>query len=530
MSNGWINKYLFNKRKTTTENPPVIIPEDIVNLLKKLQAYPLSNFIDWVCHQSNSNEIFEALCFRARELFWNEPDITKLETYFDYFSKNYKKAYAKCYPFVNAIDIDLDYFGIACMALYNTNQFELAFDLLKRIKSKEHHLIGNIDFLISSTLICWSMGDRYRAGKYIDTLMTASVKEDLAIFNAIAICFEIGDMDGVKRAKSYIVESASQHPNFRYCFAFIELANNNYQEGLYLAESRYEMSEAHRYMRSELFSKPRWNKESISNKTLLIHGEQGLGDMIQTARYFNDCLVSAKNVVIECPHESIALLQHNFPTASFVPLSDKPLEQHFDIWVGTLSLPYIFNTTCATIPGRQGYLNIPEDHRTYWKNRVEELGTKNRVKIGIAWSGYPGHRADRRRSIKWSLIQDLIKQYPSVDFYAVQTKVPDNLPDNLHNCTEEMITLSDTAALIEQMDLIISVDTSIVHLAGAIGKETWMMLPYRYEWRWGLEGEDSNWYDSVKVIRQPSPGAWAPVLSRVFGKRLKDFLFKERRQ
>ena len=109
-------------------------------------------------------------------------------------------------------------------------------------------------------------------------------------------------------------------------------------------------------------------------------------------------------------------------------------------------------------------------------------------------------------------------------FFALQTVVPDVMPVNVINVTEEMITLADTAALIEQMDLIITVDTSVVHIAGALAKETWLMLPKRYEWRWGLEGEDNDWYDTVKVIRQPKSGDWASVLDEVFNKRLKRFI------
>ena len=105
------------------------------------------------------------------------------------------------------------------------------------------------------------------------------------------------------------------------------------------------------------------------------------------------------------------------------------------------------------------------------------------------------------------------------DFFALQTSVPPNHPDHLIDISDELVTLADTAALIAEMDIIITVDTSIVHLAGAIGKETWLLLPYRYEWRWGLEGERNNWYESVKVLRQPTHGDWNSVLSDVFDHR-----------
>ncbi|MBK7004009.1 MAG: hypothetical protein IPH37_01845 [Burkholderiales bacterium] len=107
-------------------------------------------------------------------------------------------------------------------------------------------------------------------------------------------------------------------------------------------------------------------------------------------------------------------------------------------------------------------------------------------------------------------------------FFALQTQVPHGLPPNVIDVTEEMISLADTAALIEQMDLVITVDTSIVHIAGALGKKTWLLLPKRYEWRWGLEGESNDWYDSVTVIRQTEHANWQSVLSDVFERRLPE--------
>ena len=109
-----------------------------------------------------------------------------------------------------------------------------------------------------------------------------------------------------------------------------------------------------------------------------------------------------------------------------------------------------------------------------------------------------------------------------VIFFALQTSVPQILPVNVMNVTEEMITLADTAALIEQMDLVITVDTSVVHIAGALGKPTWLLLPKRYEWRWGMEGEENDWYDSVKVIRQSEHANWSTVLQDVFEHRLPE--------
>lgn len=522
----WLKNKITGGASVSTENVcSVVIPDDVLLAMQKGRARLLVNFIDWASDQGNAEDILSEIKAQAKRDKWGKEELSKLDAYALYYSRRYQEAYAASCSFLNEDNFDADYFGVAAMALFNTNQFDQAYDLLRSIKSNEHKILGDSDYQIAATLICWSAGDRYLANKYIDLGMRTAINAGIMTFNALAMYFELGDIEGMAVAENLLDDNARAHSNFQYCLAFMRLAENNYCDGLKMAEARYEMPEAYRYMRKELFSKPRWQREDITGKTLLIHGEQGLGDMIQTARFFNDCLRCAKQVIVECPAESIALLESNFPRIHFVPLSfEKPLSDSFDVWTGTLSLPYIFDIRHDSVPGRSGYLSVPSDHRAYWRQSVEGWGRPGAVKVGVAWSGYPGHRADRRRSIPWDMFRYFMLQYPEVDFFAVQIKVPDDLPTNLYDCTEEMATLSDTVGLINEMDLIISVDTSVVHMAGAIGKETWMMLPYRYEWRWGLNGEWNPWYDSVKVVRQPAPGAWAPVLSNVFGKRFREFL------
>jgi hypothetical protein len=191
----------------------------------------------------------------------------------------------------------------------------------------------------------------------------------------------------------------------------------------------------------------------------------------------------------------------------------------FDCWVGVMSLPHLLGATAENIPGRGGYLKVPVDSVRYWRERVVQLARGGRPRIGLAWSGNPTHRGDRRRSIPYAVMMEAIRGVEA-DFFALQTHVPEDRPENLIDVSEEMVTLADTAALIGEMDLVITVDTSVVHVAGAIGKEAWLLLPYRYEWRWGLEGEGNRWYDSVSVLRQTTHGDWRGLLYSVFRDRL----------
>jgi len=314
-----------------------------------------------------------------------------------------------------------------------------------------------------------------------------------------------------------------QHPidQAGFALAIVDLAQDNYERGFELLELRYQMTEASRYVNPALFPLRRWQGEPPAGNVLLLSSEQGFGDTVQMARYLPELQqIGFRRLVMEAQPESLTLLQFNFPEIDFVIQKWREVPARaFDCWTGLVSLPHLLKTTTSNVPGQSGYLHVPPENEAYWRARVAELTTGKRLRIGLAWSGFPGHRADRRRSIPFPRMMDAIRDQ-DVDFFALQTHVPPGFPENLINVSEELVTLSDTAALIAEMDLVIAVDTSVVHLAGAIGKETWLLLPYRYEWRWGLEGEGNHWYDSVKVLRQARRGDWDGLLEDVFGKRL----------
>jgi hypothetical protein len=227
---------------------------------------------------------------------------------------------------------------------------------------------------------------------------------------------------------------------------------------------------------------------------------------------------------MEVQPEALRLLQYNFPAIPMVPREHGHLPPlAFNRWTGSMSLPYLLGSEPGRIPGTAGYLSVPPDSRDYWAQRVSALASTDFPRIGFAWSGNPNHRSDRRRSIPFALVMDLLDGRSAPCFFALQTAVPIPCPPALIDVSDELITLADTAALIAEMDLIITVDTSIVHLAGALGRPTWLLLPYRYEWRWGLEGEKNNWYDTVCILRQETHGDWDGLLKEVLGPRLIEF-------
>jgi hypothetical protein len=166
-----------------------------------------------------------------------------------------------------------------------------------------------------------------------------------------------------------------------------------------------------------------------------------------------------------------------------------------------MSLPLIFRTRLDTIPSAVPYVMTPEPSRRPGRRR----------KVGLVWAGNPSLPADARRSLPFEALAPLLA-VPGVEFVSLQYR---NVPAPLSGGIEKCLDVMDTAMLVAQMDLVIAVDTAIAHLAGALGKPVWLLNRYESEWRWMLRREDSPWYPTLRIFRQPAPGDWAPVLERV---------------
>ena len=413
---------------------------------------------------------------------------------------------------------------IAALSLYHLNQYDDAFRLLGAAKGREHLFAERADYFTVVALIAWATNHLAEMKEAIGQARRLAPNDPVVALNALGMYCELGDLDALSSVRQEVISGRySGHPLTEFALAHAELAEGDYANGFRLLEVRYGDSQAHRHLNPALAGRPRWRGEDIGGKALLVSAEQGLGDTIMLARFLSCLPAMCARVAMEVQPEALSLLQYNFPGIDFLPRRiGKVPDVAFDVWVGSMSLPHLLGTTAETVPETAGYLEVPPESTEYWSSRVGELQPKRRPRIGLAWSGSPAHRSDRRRSIPFSLIADAIRGL-EVDFFSLgDTKAPEIRPANLIDVSEELVTLSDTAALIAQLDLVITADTSSVHIAGAIGKETWLLLPYRYEWRWGLEGERNNWYDSVSVLRQTRGMDWGSVLAEAFGRRLRE--------
>jgi hypothetical protein len=263
------------------------------------------------------------------------------------------------------------------------------------------------------------------------------------------------------------------------------------------------------------FSQISWHgQKSLAGKTILLYSEQGYGDTIQFCRYVKLVANLGARVILEIQTESLrGLLSDLEGVAQLVKGNELP---DFDFQCSLLSLPLAFKTNIKTIPASASYLNSDAINVAQWKTR---LGEKAKPRIGLAWSGNTAHKNDNNRSFPLS---SLVKHIPTgFQYVSLQKEVRDvdkptlqARPDIL-NFANELNDFSDTAALCELMDIVISVDTSVAHLAAALGKPTWILLPFMPDWRWLLDRTDTPWYPSAKLYRQEAAGDWNGVFERV---------------
>ena len=272
--------------------------------------------------------------------------------------------------------------------------------------------------------------------------------------------------------------------------------------------------------------KPHWLGEaSVGGKTVLLHSEQGLGDTLQFCRYASLVAELGATVLLQVQNPLVGLLRSLEGVTAVYSEAEAPAS--FDEHCPLLSLPLAFRTTLASIPAEVPYLRAPADKLAVWEQR---LGAHRRPRVGLVWSG--GFRPTQpevwathaRRNIPLAMLERLEQR--NVDFYTLQKGQPaeSELSElerhgwrgpKLIDFTGMIDDFADTAAFIEQLDLVISVDTSTAHLAGALGKPVWILNRFDTCWRWLLERSDSPWYPSARLYRQRVAGDWAEVVERV---------------
>jgi tetratricopeptide (TPR) repeat protein len=333
---------------------------------------------------------------------------------------------------------------------------------------------------------------------------------------------DLGQVAEAFRCFDRALEIQPQYAEGRSRRAFAWLSQGNFERGWADYEARYLTQESP----ERGFPFPQWDGSSLDDKTILLYGEQGLGDQIMFASCFPDVITRAKHCVVECETKLAGLFARSFPNATVhggMRSDDKAwLKQlpKIDVQSAIGSLPRYFRNRWEDFPRHKGYLKADLVRVGNWRDRLTSLGRE--PKIGISWRGGIGKTRSPVRSLPLSNWLPILSQ-SGVSFVSLQYgECADEIIElkqrhgiHLHHWAEAIEDYEETAALICSLDCVISVCTSVVHLTGALDKPVWVMAPFSPEWRYLRQEECMPWYPSAKVFRQPDAENWAAVIQRV---------------
>jgi tetratricopeptide (TPR) repeat protein len=356
------------------------------------------------------------------------------------------------------------------------------------------------------------MGRLHEALESYDRTLALSPDCVAALNNRGAVLTNLNRIDEALASFADALKISPQHYDAIFNESLCLLLKGEYERGFQQYETRWmqdgvvENAGAH--------AKPLWlGMSDIKGKTILLHAEQGYGDTIQFCRYAKQIAAMGARVALHVPTSLLPLLEG---LAGVDVMSDQIAKlPPADLQCPLLSLPLACKTALADVSG-EAYLQAPPSYVDNWTKR---LGKRQRLRIGVMWSGSKIHRNDMHRSIPWAQFHQILS--PDVDFFSLQNLTrASELPlldqcKNLYRFDEMLKDFADTAALISLMDLVITVDTAVAHLAGALGKPVWILLPVNRDWRWLLERSDTPWYDSAILFRQAQLGDWDSVLRDV---------------
>lgn len=311
-------------------------------------------------------------------------------------------------------------------------------------------------------------------------------------------------------------------PKIRFNRAQALLQAGRFEEGWKEYEWRIRMPEY-----QDIFTwynaERRWQGLPFPRQTLVVYDEQGLGDTLQFCRYLPYIKALGGTVVLAVKAPLVNLMKTLHGPDQVVEHCEQTYQTlRFQWALPLLSLPMFCHTSLESMPNQTPYLSVPREYAAKWKTLLQpSMAQTANKKIGLVFACNPGSNTFSQRSCPLHLWKNLFA-LPGITWYSLQKGEPAKAVEkiavdhpHLIDLTEHIENFSDTAALIEQLDLVISIDTSVAHLAGALNKPTWLLLPFDNEWRWMLRRSDSPWYPSFRLFRQPAHGQWAAVLERV---------------
>lgn len=323
-------------------------------------------------------------------------------------------------------------------------------------------------------------------------------------------------LDRLEEALADLQHALALGPGFAeaaFELGMVQLALGDYANGWIAYERRWETGAFAEHRRG--FKSPQWTGEqALSGRTILLHAEQGFGDTIQFVRYAALVAERGARVVLEVQPELKRLMTRFAGVDQLLARGEKLVA--FDYHCPLMSLPRAFTTTVATVPTQVPYLDVADAEVAKWAERLPA----GRPRVGVCWAGKASHRNDANRSIPLALFSRLFDE-PGIDFVTLQFNPSDADRALLHgrgnvlDCSDLLHDFVDTAALTRHIDLVVTVDTSVAHLAGALGAPALVLLPFAADFRWLRRRDDSPWYPSLRLVRQPRWNDWDGALDTV---------------
>jgi tetratricopeptide (TPR) repeat protein len=325
---------------------------------------------------------------------------------------------------------------------------------------------------------------------------------------------EIGEPDAAIPFLQRSIQLAPEAPTPNFNLSVAYLLAGDYAKGWPQYEHRWNFE--HLAGTLPKFEQPRWTGQDLRDKTILVMQEQGLGDTIQFIRFVFGLHHAGGKVILQINDNLAPLFAGSSVIHQIIDVNDTPTE--FDYWTPIMSIPGIMGVTLQNLPHQLQYLAARQDLIQQWQ---QTLGPKKRLRVGVCWSGRPDSWINRHKGMPFETMLGLIQRNPATEWYNLQVECsPEQakiLEDNgVKNFPGAIRNFADSAALIHHMDVVISVDTAVAHLAGALGRPTWIPLNwYGTDWRWLLKRDDSPWYPSARLFRQPKLGDWDTVIEKL---------------
>jgi Flp pilus assembly protein TadD len=395
------------------------------------------------------------------------------------------------------------------IAHYDRREYEQAAECYRRALARDptfaeaHNNLGNayrIMHKLEESIASFDRALRLKPS-YVD-----------AVANQASALHLIGRIDDAIAAYRKAIAMQPMHANAHSGVGLLYLMNGDLAEGWYEYEWRFRSTE----LTTPALPGAVWGGESLQGRRILVYSEQGFGDALQFCRYLPLLRERGATVFLRVPPPLNQLMAESMPWLQ-ISSDMKAALPAYDCHCALLSLPHRFETRMATIPATVPYLRAPGAALERWAERI--TAPPGELKVGIVWAGSKFHVNDLNRSIPLADWAPLLA-VDGVRFFSLQVgeeahQVADGSGDKVTDLSPLLTDYAETAAAIEQLDLVISVDTSVVHVAGALAKPTWVLLPWVPDWRWLRDRNDNPWYPTIRLFRQPARLAWQPALTRM---------------